>query len=733
MAIIYLEEKKIFQLNTARTTYLIGLSPEGYIGHIYYGRRLKGEGSNYLLRMKEAPYTPSVNEREKSSFLDRFPMEYPTGGIGDYRESCLDVRGESGSIGCELIFKSYQITAGKPALPGLPSSFGEPEQVETLEIVCEDTVLNLQVVLSYSVFEKCDVITRNVRIVNMGEQHLKLEKVYSACLDMDNRDFEMLTLTGSWGRERHMQRSRIRYGKQLVSSKRGESSHQEHPFLALVTPDTTQEQGEVYAMNFVYSGNFLAQAEMAQFGNVRMVMGIHPDDFCWNLRPGEVFQAPEAVLIYSSEGLGKMSRSFHDFYREHLIRSPYKYGRRPVLINNWEATYFDFNSEKLLDIAREAKKAGIEMLVMDDGWFGKRNFDDNSLGDWFVNEEKITSGLADLVKKVNEIGMDFGIWFEPEMISPDSELYKKHPDWAIRIPGRVPTQCRAQYVLDLSRPEVVDYAYKCVADILHSAPIAYVKWDMNRQLCDIGSSYLDKKSQGELLHRYMLGVYEMQERLVQEFPDLLLENCSGGGARFDPGMLYYSPQIWCSDDVDALERLRIQEGTALIYPLATMGAHVGDCPNHVVGRNTPFETRGHVALAGTFGYELDVTKIAQEEREQIPGQVALYHKHHALIQEGDYYRIASWSMEKPYDCWEVASKDGKEALVTFVQVLAQPNMPSRKIYLRGLKEEADYKLEGTDEVYRGEELMKCGFLVPSEMGDMKSWLYHFICCVGKRE
>ncbi|MDE6185853.1 MAG: alpha-galactosidase, partial [Lachnospiraceae bacterium] len=717
MAIIYREDKKIFQLNTAQTTYLIGLSPEGYVGHIYYGRRLKKEGNNYLLRMKEAPCTPSVNQREKSSFLDRFPMEYPTGGVGDYRESCLDVRGESGSTGCEVFFKSYQITKGKPGLPGLPASFGEPEQVETLEIVCEDDILNLRAVLSYSVFEKYDVITRSVRIENIGEQHLKLEKVYSACLDMDNKDFEMLTLTGSWARERSIQRGRIRYGKQLVSSRRGESSHQEHPFLALVAPDTTQEQGEVYAMNFVYSGNFLAQAELAQFGNVRMVMGIHSEDFCWNLRPGEVFQAPEAVLIYSSEGLGKMTRCFHDFYREHLIRSPYKYGKRPVLINNWEATYFDFNSEKLLDIAREAKKAGIEMLVMDDGWFGKRNFDDNSLGDWFVNEEKITSGLADLVEKVNEIGLAFGIWFEPEMISPDSELYRKHPEWAIQIQGRTPTQCRAQYVLDLSRPEVVDYAYQCVADILHSAPIAYVKWDMNRQLCDIGSSYLNKEAQGELLHRYMLGVYEMQERLVQEFPDLLLENCSGGGARFDPGMLYYSPQIWCSDDVDALERLRIQEGTALIYPLATMGAHVGDCPNHVVGRNTPFETRGHVALAGTFGYELDITKIAQEERDQIPGQVELYHKYHALMQEGDYYRIASWSMEKPYDCWEVAAKDGKEALVTFVQVLAQPNMQSRKIYLHGLAEEADYMLEGTEESYRGEELMKCGFLIPSEKGD----------------
>lgn len=730
MAIRFLEEKKIFQLDTENTTYLIGLSPEGYVGHVYYGRRLKGEGRNYLLRMEEAPYTPSVNEREKSSFLDYFPMEYPTGGIGDYRESCLDVKGESGSIGCELLFKSYHLTKGKPGLSGLPASFGGTDQVETLELVCEDDILKLKVILSYSVFEKCDVITRNVRIENAGMQHLKLEKVYSACLDMDNKDFEMLTLTGSWARERCIQRGRIRYGKQMVSSLRGESGHQEHPFLALVTPDATQERGEVYAMNFVYSGNFLAQTELAQFGNVRMVMGIHPGYFSWNLKPEEVFQAPEVVLTYSAKGLGRMTRNFHDFYREHMIRSPYKYGKRPVLINNWEATYFDFDSEKLLDIAREAKKAGIEMLVMDDGWFGKRNFDDNSLGDWIVNEEKITSGLPDLVKKVNEIGLAFGIWFEPEMISPDSDLYRSHPEWAIQIAGRCPTQSRAQYVLDLSRPEVVDYAYKCVADILHSAPIAYVKWDMNRQLCDIGSSYLDADAQGELFHRYVLGVYEMQERLVREFPDLLLENCSGGGARFDPGMLYYSPQIWCSDDVDALERLRIQEGTALIYPLATMGAHVGDCPNHVVGRNTPFETRGHVALAGTFGYELDITKIDSTEREQIPEQVDMYHKYHYLVQEGDYYRIASWSLEKPYDCWEVAAKDGKEALVTFVQVLAQPNMHSRIIYLQGLIEDAEYMLEGTEETYRGEELMKCGYLVPSEKGDMKSYLYHFVCCGG---
>ena len=381
MGIKYVEEKKIFHLDTGHTTYLIGLSPEGYVGHIYYGRRLKSGGSNYLLRMNEAPFTPSVREREKASFMDFFPTEYPAGGVGDYRESCLDVRSASGSVGCELIFKEYRIFRGKPGLAGLPASFGREGEVETLELVCEDALLKLEVTLSYSVFADTDVITRSVRVENRGEEHLKLEKVYSACLDMDNREFEMLTLVGSWARERHIQRGRIRCGKQMVSSTKGESSHQEHPFLALVTPETTEETGEVYAMNFVYSGNFMAQAELSQFRQVRMTMGIHADYFCWNLRPGESFQAPEAVLTYSAEGLGRMTRNFHDFYRGHLIRSPHQYAKRPVLINNWEATYFDFNSEKLLEIAREAKKAGIEMLVMDDGWFGKRNFDDSSLGD----------------------------------------------------------------------------------------------------------------------------------------------------------------------------------------------------------------------------------------------------------------------------------------------------------------------------------------------------------------
>lgn len=726
MAIYYEEKNKIFRLDTKKSTYLIGLTSEGYVGHIYYGDRLFHDVDSCLLRMEEAPFTPSVNKREKSAFLDAFPMEYPTGGIGDYRESCLNIRNEQGCMGSEFHYVSHEIYKGKRALEGLPASFGNEDEVETLEILMEDPVLEVSLVLCYSAFEKENVITRNVRICNHGKQTLKLEKVYSACLDMDNEEFEMITLCGSWARERRIQRHELHYGKQSASSAKGESSHQEHPFLALVTPGTNQLQGKVYAMNFVYSGNFLAQAELSQFDSVRMVMGINREEFCWNLRKGETFQAPEAVLVYSGEGLGEMTRSFHDFYRNHMIRSPYLHKKRPILINNWEATYFDFDTDKLLAIAREAKKSGIEMLVMDDGWFGERNLDNSSLGDWTVNEKKIKGGLKHLVDEVNAIGLEFGIWFEPEMISPDSELYRKHPEWAIQIPGREATQSRCQYVLDLSRPEVQDYAYECVAKILRSANIAYVKWDMNRQLSDLGSSWLDRESQQELFHRYVLGLYRMQERLVTEFPNLLLENCSGGGARFDPGMLYYSPQIWCSDDTDAVERLAIQEGTALIYPLSAMGAHVSDCPNHAVGRVTPFETRGHVALAGTFGYELDITKIPQEDRDMIPRQTEMYHKYHELIREGDYYRIASYRENNSYDCWAVAAKDKSEVLVTYVQVLAGANRHSRKIYFQGFDPNALYRLEGTEKTYSGERLMKMGFLMEALTGDFRSRLYHFV-------
>lgn len=711
---------QIFKLDTPGTSYVCGLADGKYLGHCYYGRKLGDTDLGYLLRAEENPTVPSVLPREKTGFLDCFPMEYSFGGTGDFRESCVTIRTEAGQDGLELTYVSHRIYEGKEPLEGLPATWGE--DCDTLEITLEDSVTGLQAILSYTAFRQVDAVTRSVRFVNRGEENLYLTRALSACLDLDDENFEVLTLPGAWSRERKMQKTPMGFGSFVTETIRGESSHQDHPFLALVSGDCTQTRGQVYAMNFVYSGNFLAKVSKDQFGKLRMVMGIHPERFCWKLEPGAAFQAPEVVLTYSDEGLGKMTRSFHRLYRDHLIRSCWKDRERPVLINNWEATYFDFNTEKLLDIAREASKAGIEMLVMDDGWFGHRESDNSSLGDWFVNEEKLPGGLGYLADEVNKLGMKFGIWVEPEMISEDSKLYQEHPDWALRARGREPGQCREQLVLDLSRQEVADAIYAMLKEILSSANIAYVKWDMNRPLADVGNAVLPPDRQGEILHRFVLAVYEMQERLLRDFPELLLENCSSGGGRFDPGMLYYSPQIWCSDDTDAIERLSIQEGTQLLYPLSSVGAHVSDCPNHITGRVTPFETRGIVALTGTFGYELDITKISQEERDQIPGQIARYKKYNHLVRNGEYYRIASYQENHLYDCHMVVSQDQSEALVTYVQVLAQPHQRSRKIFLQGLKEEAFYEADGR--VYQGSTLMYAGLLLPQEKGDYQARLIY---------
>lgn len=729
MGITFNESSKIFKLDTKNTSYVMGVEDSfGYLLHYYYGKKLRHDDVNYLGRTGEAPFTPDRNNRDKLSFLDCAPFEYPTGGIGDFRNHCLEVRTNGGHNAVELGYRSHVIYSGKKALPGLPATFGKENECTSLEVVMADDILGLEVTLQYSAFEELDVITRSVKVKNLGtkEESIYLTKVLSACVDMDNKDFSLLSMHGSWARERKIQYRKVSQGRTGVVSERGESSHQDHPFVALTTPNITQTAGEVYGFHFVYSGNFEAYSEANQFDLVRTVMGISPYHFTWKLEKEEEFQAPEVVMVYSSEGLSHMTRTLHDLYRNHLIRSPFKDKKRPILINNWEATYFEFTTEKLLAIAREASKLGIEMLVMDDGWFGNRFDDNRALGDWFVNEEKLQGGLKYLVDEVNKLGMKFGIWFEPEMISPDSDLYREHPDWAIQVPGRTAGLCRCQYVLDLTRPEVLEHTWNSISTILRSANIEYVKWDMNRQLADLGSFNLDSDRQGELYHRYVLAVYELQERLLREFPDLLLENCSGGGARFDPGMLFYSPQIWCSDDTDAIERLKIQEGTAMIYPLSSMGAHVSDCPNHTVGRVTPFETRGHVALAGTFGYELDITKIPEEDRNMIPEQVKMYHTYNDLVRTGDYYRIASYRENNEYDCWEVVSKDGKEVLVTFVQVLNRPNYHSRLIKLQGLNPDARYRVQGTDKVYSGDALMYAGLPVENPWGDFKSKLIYLV-------
>lgn len=725
MGIQYYESERVFKLDTQNTSYLIGIvDDENFIGHIYYGKKIDDYNLQYLMRIEEAPFIPSKNERDRACFYDTFPSEYSTHGIGDYREDCIAVETLCGNTALQLGYLSHKMYEGKPLLNGLPATFGKKGECTTLELLCKDRILNLEVTLTYTVFETVDAVTRSVKVVNAGTKEIYLTKVLSACLDMDNLDFDLITLHGSWARERHVQRRSIGYGKQGTSSLRGETGHQDHPFMALASKNTTQDIGEVYGFNFVYSGNYIATVEMSQFDNIRAVMGINPCDFRWKLEPEASFQAPEVVLTYSNEGIGGMSRNFHDLYRNHLIRGEYKDKKRPILINNWEATYFDFDTDKLLSIAKEASSLGIEMLVMDDGWFGTRSSDNCALGDWVVNEEKLRGGLKYLVDEVNKLGMKFGIWFEPEMISPDSDLYRSHPDWAIAIPGRTAGLVRNQYVLDFSRKEVLDYTYENIASILRSANIEYVKWDMNRPLCDIGNVTLPADRQGELLHRYVLGVYELQDRMMKEFPYLLLENCSGGGGRFDPGMLYYSPQIWCSDDTDAIERLEIQEGTAMVYPLSAMGAHVSDCPNHTVGRVTPFDTRGYVSLAGTFGYELDVTKIPDEDRAMIPEQIKMFHKYNDLVRTGDYYRIESYSQNHKFDCWEVVSKDKTEALVTFIQVLNSANVHSKKIKFKGLEPSKQYKIEGMERIYMGSTLMYSGLLIEKLWGDYKGLLIY---------
>ena len=737
MGIQYFEKERIFKLDTKASSYMIGIvDDEKFIGHVYYGPYLKDHNAGYLMRTGEGPFVPTKNNRDRLAFYDSFPNEYPTHGLGDFRDDAIAVKTVNGNTALKLSYDSHEIYKGKKPIPGLPATFGSDSECSTLELKCTDEILGLVVILSYSVFEDTDAIARSVKVINNGTDKIKLTRVMSMCLDMDNEDYDLITLHGSWARERRINRRPLTRGFQGTSSIRGESGHQEHPFMAILEHNADQDKGEVYGISFVYSGNFLAECYVNQFDSVRALMGINPEDFEWVLEPGEEFSAPEAILVHSSEGLGGMTRSFHDLFRNHLIRSPYKDRKRPILINNWEATYFNFDTDKLISIAEEAASLGIEMLVMDDGWFGHRDSDNSSLGDWYVYEDKLKGGLKYLVDEVNKRGLKFGIWFEPEMISPDSDLYRAHPDWAIQIQGRTPGQAREQYVLDLTRPEVVDHTYGQIKTILQSANIEYVKWDMNRPLADMGSAMLPPEKMGEMFHRYMLGVYELQERLITDFPDLLLENCSGGGARFDPGMLYYSPQIWCSDDTDAVERLSIQEGTSLIYPLSTMGAHVSDCPNHALGRTTPFKTRGYVALAGTFGYELDVTRIPEEDRNMIPAQVDMYHKYNDIVRMGDYYRIASYYDNHEYDCYMVVSKDKTEALLTYIQVLNRINYHSRKIRLKGLDPEKNYKILYVDEddqtavgndpdrIWSGELLMNGGLLIlnPWGWGDFKGRL-----------
>ncbi|MBP5492740.1 MAG: alpha-galactosidase [Clostridiales bacterium] len=739
---IYFDEgSSCFCIETRNTSYRIGITDGLYVGHLFYGAKIPDTDLSYKTAYAP-PMDPIKQARDLCVFMDCFRFEYPGWGTGDSREGALCARYKDGTTRVNLLYKGYAISSSKAPVPGLPATYAAEGEVETLRIDLEDPDTKLAVSLYYSAFTECDVIARRAEVKNNGSEEVELERVLSAVLDMPARDmhgrpFELLTFHGTWAREFTREIRPIGHGTTGVAAICGKSGNRAQNFLGLVSPGITQDCGEVYGLQLLYSGNFSSKVEKSPNEEIRVSMGIHPEGFLWKLAPGEVFYSPEAVMTYSENGLGTMSRNFHDLYRAHLIRGKYKDIERPILINNWEATYFDFDTDKLLSIARQAKECGIEMLVVDDGWFGVRNDDNTSLGDWVVNEKKLPGGLSRLGAELKAMGMKFGIWVEPEMVSPDSDLFRAHPDWAISIPGREPARSRNQLVLDISRKDVRDYLIDALSAVLGSTEIAYVKWDMNRHLSDLYSAQLPSSRQGELLHRFALGIYDLQERLLTSFPDLLLENCSSGGARFDPGMLYYSPQIWTSDDTDAYERIRIQEGAATLYPLSALGAHVSICPNHVTGRTVPFMTRGHVALAGTFGYELDITKLSDEEHDMIRRQVKLFHRFHELIRTGDYYRMDAFRDTGFYDCYGVASKDKSEMLLTMIHVMNQPCAPNRTIHIRGLDPKKYYRIEVVSDSSEKEEkkdeticraygatLEKAGLTLPCRYGDFQSLLYH---------
>ncbi|BDG36495.1 alpha-galactosidase [Saccharococcus caldoxylosilyticus] len=723
MGIIYNHVTKTFHLQASDTSYVMQLVRSGYLAHLYWGKKIRSANGSRRFQFFDRPFSPNPDPSDRAFSLDTLPQEYPAYGNTDFRAPAYQVQLENGSTISDLRYKTHRIYKGKPKLEGLPATYVENEnEAETLEIVLEDRVIGLNVTLLYTVYERWNVITRSARFENHGAERIKLLRALSMNVDFPHSDYEWLHLPGAWARERAVERRPLVTGIQSVESRRGASSHQQNPFIALLRKHANEDVGEVYGFSLVYSGNFLAQVEVDQFQTTRVSMGINPFDFTWLLEPGESFQTPEVVMVYSDKGLNGMSQTYHQLYRTRLARGAFRDRERPILINNWEATYFHFNEEKILHLAKTAAELGIELFVLDDGWFGKRDNDRSSLGDWFVNKQKLPNGLEGLAKSINQMGMQFGLWVEPEMVSVDSELYRKHPDWCLHVPNRPRSEGRNQLVLDYSRKEVCDYIIQVISDVLASAPISYVKWDMNRHMTEIGSAALPPERQRETAHRYMLGLYRVMEEITSRFPHVLFESCSGGGGRFDPGMLYYMPQTWTSDNTDAVSRLKIQYGTSLVYPISAMGAHVSAVPNHQVHRITSLEMRGHVAMSGNFGYELDLTKLSEKEKQKVKEQVAFYKEIRRLVQFGTFYRILS-PFEGNEAAWMFVSEDRSEALVVYFRVLAEANAPLSFIRLKGLDPEKDYELIGSGEIYGGDELMYAGLNVPQRRGDFISVIW----------
>ena len=713
-------ENRLITLHTQNTTYQMKVWDYNVLLHTWYGPRLAGGDLSCLLRRSDRAFAPNPNEagNVRTFSLDTFPQEYSTCGVGDFRLPSIELELPSGSRTADLRYVDSEVRRGKYALDGLPAFHGSEDEWETLSVTLTDAAARVDVELLYGVLEKYDLITRSVRVTNRGSGSVRLCRCASLCLDFTRSDLDMITFNGAHVRERCPSRAPLRPGVQSVESVRGASSHQHNPFVILCGRNTDEDHGLCYGAVLLYSGNFQAAAEVDQFENARLVLGVNPWHFGWTLEPGGSFTAPEAALVCSPNGFGQMSRQFHRSIRRNLIRDPRK-GRKPVLINHWEATEMHFDADKLAAIAGEAAPLGMELFVMDDGWFGARSSDNAGLGDWVVNEDKLPGGLGALVSRVKGMGMEFGIWIEPEMVNEDSGLYRAHPDWVLNVPGRGPSRCRNQLVLDFSRQDVRDHIYGQIKAVLDSADISYVKWDMNRSLTEVWSAALPPERQGEVYHRYVLGVYEFAERLRRDFPHILIEGCSGGGGRFDAGMLYYAPQIWCSDNTDAVDRLRIQYGTSFCYPVSAMGAHVSAVPNGCTGRVTPMETRGVVAMSGTFGYEMDLSKCTPEEKETVKRQVAQFKEHYELIQDGDYYRLSDPFQDGSYTAWEHVSPDKREALVSLVTGQFRSAPPFLNLRVKGLDPKLNYQINGEGS-WPGDVLMAAGYPLPVLWGDYRA-------------
>ena len=723
MAVRFDEKKNLFTLQTLDSTYQMKVDDHGVLLHTYYGAPADETDFSYLIGPEDRGFSgqPGDEKKNRTYSMDYYPLEYPVQGNGDFRVKALKAGFEGEVPALDLRFVSYELEKGKYSLPGLPALFeAEAGEVETLKITLKDRLEEIYVTLFYGVFEKKNVITRAASIENRSGKNVTLKRALSLGLDFMEGDMDLIHFYGKHAGERQFERRNLPHGITEISSSRGTSSHHHNPFVILCDKDTSEDFGNAYGVSFIYSGGFKIQMEKDQVDGIRLVCGLDDEEFLWKLAPGETFVTPEAALSYSEKGLTALSDQFQKAYHANLIRSPWKDKKRPTLVNNWEATYFGFDAEKLLIIAGEAADLGLDMLVLDDGWFGKRNDDNSGLGDWFVNEKKLGCTMKELVDRVNALGLKFGIWLEPEMVSEDSDLYRTHPDWVLQIPGREPNRSRNQLVLDLSRKEVREYMKKFIDDTLSCANISYVKWDMNRSVDNVYSAADPTLSQGAIRHKYVLGLYEVMEDMLTRHPDLLLEGCSGGGGRFDAGMLYYAPQIWCSDNTDAIERLRIHYGTSFGYPMSSVSAHVSVCPNHQNGRVTPFKTRGICAMQGSFGYELDLSKLSEEDKAEARRQITVYNENWELFQSGSYYRLNSPMENHDYTAWSYVSKDQRKASLSVIYTDLHGNPKPVRVKLKGLKKDASYDVDGT--VYTGAALMRGGLLIPKPSCNYDSYM-----------